>query len=179
MWKLITGIIVIIGGIGVIASYLIGAIRNPSMASALWGGVSKNVIPYYVAGMILSAIGFLAYTYYFFFKVDADAVSFWPNLDFRFLIIIYLLVLVPSALWMTLTIRMAMNPSTGLEAGIRTVLILVAIGSLLMVISIATIKPKVLDWTYWLALVGSIFFFLHTAVLDATIWTMKFFSNYR
>jgi hypothetical protein len=79
---------------------------------------------------------------------------------------------------MTLTVRMVNNPGPGFEAGIRAVLILTAIGSLLLLISLATLTPKVLDWTYWLALVGSVLFLLHTAVLDAVIWTRLFFRNY-
>jgi len=177
-WKIITGIIIILGGLGVVSSYAIGAIKNPNGAQALWGGVLKNLTPLYTLGMFVSAIAFLASTYYIFFKIDASSVSIWPRLDFRFFIVVYLLILVPSALWMTLTVRMVNNPGTGFEVGIRTVLILTAIGSLLLLISLATLTPKVVDWTYWLALIGSALFFLHTAVLDAVIWTILFFRNY-
>lgn len=177
-WKIITGIIVALGGLGVVISYIIGAVKNPESASALWGGVSRNVIPFYALGMILSAIGFLATAYYLFFKIDALSAKFFGALDFKFFIIIYLLILIPSALWMTLTIRMVKNPGIGLEAGIRTVLILVALGSLLMLLSLITLRPRVIDWTYYLAVVGSVFFFLHTAVLDATVWTILFFRKF-
>lgn len=178
VWKIITGAIIMFGGIGVVASYIIGAIKNPVGASALWGGVPKNVIPLFALGMIFSAIGFLATTYYIFFKVDAAQVRIWPGLDFRFFVAVYLLILVPSALWMTLTVRMVKNPGPGFEAGIRTVLILTAIGALLMLISMATISPRITDWSWWLAVIGSAFFFLHTAVLDAVIWTILFFRKF-
>ncbi|MGM0368697.1 MAG: hypothetical protein ACQEP2_09085 [Actinomycetota bacterium] len=178
-WKIITAIVVIVGGISVIGSYIIGAIRNPVGASALWGGVSKNIIPYYVLGMVLSAIGFLATAYYLFFKIDISSVKILGGLDFRFFIFIYLLILVPSALWMPLTIRMVNNPSSGLVAGIQIVLILVAIGALLMFVSLLTLSPKVLDWSYYLSVIGSGIFFLHAAVLDASLWTTLFFRNYR
>ncbi len=177
-WKIITGIIVVLGGIGVVASYVIGAVKNPNGAQALWGGVSKNLIPLYTLGMFVSAVAFLASTYYIFFKLDASSVTVWPGAKFWIFTVVYLLILIPSALWMTLTIRMVDNPSTVFEIGIRTVLILTAIGSLLLVISLATVSPKVVDWTYWLALIGSSLFFLHTAVLDATIWTILFFRKY-
>ncbi len=177
-WKIITGVIVVLGGIGVLSSYVIGAVKNPNGAQALWGGVSKNLIPLYTLGMFVSAVAFLASTYYIFFKINASEVTIWPGLDFRFFIVVYLLILVPSALWMTLTVRMVNNPGPGFEAGIRTVLILTAIGSLLLLISLATLTPKVVDWTYWLAFIGSVLFFLHTAVLDAIIWTILFFRNY-
>ena len=49
-WKIITGIIIVLGGIGVVSSYAIGAIKNPNGAQALWGGVSKNLIPLYCSG---------------------------------------------------------------------------------------------------------------------------------
>ncbi len=177
-WKIITGIIVVLGGIWVIASYIIGAVRSPVSASELWGGVPRNIIPLYTLGMFLSAIGFLGSVYYIFFKLDASAITIWPGLDFRAFSIIYILILVPSALWMPLTIRMVENPSIGLSAAIRIVLILVAIGSLALLVSLITVKPKVLDWTYWLALVGSSFFFLHTGVLDATVWVILFFRKF-
>ncbi len=178
-WKIIISIIVVLGGIAVVGSYIIGAVKNPNGASALWGGVPKSAIPFYTMGMFLSAIGFLATSYYIFFKMDAVSVKMLGGLDFRFFSIIYLVILIPSALWMPLTIKMVNNPSAGLSAGIRIVLILVAIGSLLMLLAFITLKPKVLDWTYYLALVGSAFFFLHTAVLDALLWTTLFFRNYR
>ena len=177
-WKIITGIIVVLGGIGVVSSYAIGAIKNPNGAQALWGGVPKNLIPLYTLGMFVSAVAFLASTYYIFFKLDASAITVWPGAKFWIFTIVYLLILVPSALWMTLTVRMVNNPGTGFEVGIRTVLILTAIGSLLLLISLATVSPKVVDWTYWLAVIGSALFFLHTAVLDAVIWTILFFRNY-
>jgi len=178
VWKIITGVIVAAGGIGVVASYIIGAVKSPVGAAALWGGVPKNVIPLYTLGMVLSAIGFLATTYYIFFKVDAAQVSVWPGFDFRVFIAVYILILIPSALWMTLTIKMVENPGPGFGAGIRTVLILTALGALLMLVSMATINPRVVGWSYWLALIGSAFFFLHTAVLDAVIWTVLFFRKY-
>ncbi len=177
-WKIITGAIVVLGGLWVVASYIIGAVKSPVGASELWGGVPRSIIPLYTLGMFLSAIGFLASAYYIFFKLDASLVTIWPGLDFRAFSVIYILILVPSALWMPLTIRMVNNPSTGLSAAIRTVLILVAVGSFALLFSLITVRPKVLDWTYWLALVGSGFFFLHTAVLDATVWTILFFRKF-
>jgi hypothetical protein len=177
-WKIIIGAVVILGGIGVVGSYIIGAVKNPVGAQALWGGVPKNVIPLYTLGMVLSAIGFLSTTYYIFFRVDAAAVRIWPGLDFRFFLVIYLLILIPSALWMTLTVRMVKDPGPGFEAGIRTVLILTAIGALFMLISMAAITPRAAGLSWWLAVIGSAFFFLHTAVLDAVIWTRLFFRNY-
>jgi len=177
-WKIIIGIIVILGGIAVVGSYILGAVKNPDSASALWGGVSKKVIPYYVLGMIFSAIAFLATAYYLFFKVDAASVKILGFLDFRFFLFIYLLILVPSALWMPLTIKMVQNPGAGTAYGIRIVLILVAIGSFLMFVSLLTLMPKVLDWSFYLAVIGSGLFFLHTAVLDATLWTILFFRKY-
>ena len=41
-WKIITGIIIILGGLGVVSSYAIGAIKNPNGAQALWGGESQR-----------------------------------------------------------------------------------------------------------------------------------------
>jgi hypothetical protein len=177
-WKIIIGVIVILGGIAVVGSYIIGAVKNPDSASALWGGVSKKIIPYYVLGMFLSAIGFLSTAYYLFFKIDAASVKVLGGLDFRFFLFVYLLILIPSALWMPLTIRMVNNPSAATALGIRIVLILVAIGSFLMFISLITLVPKVLGWAFYLSVIGSAFFFLHTAVLDASLWTILFFKKY-
>lgn len=163
-------IIIVAGGILVLASYAHGLITNPSKASALWGGVPKAWLPVYTTSMLLAAAGYLLFTFFLLFRAH----EFGIVIDFRMLSLVYLAILVPSALWMPLTVQMVASPSPSTWVGIRLVLTLVALGGLAVVITLVLLQPRPQHWSYWAALVGSAVFFLHTAVLDAIVWPRLF-----
>jgi hypothetical protein len=88
--------------------------------------------------------------------------------------VIFLFILIPSALWMPLTNAYATNPNPGIWIGIRTVLFIVGIASIALFSAILTLQGKIINVAYWLAVVGSGYFAFHTTVLDAILWATLF-----
>jgi hypothetical protein len=170
--KRITIMLIVLGGIFVLGSYVHGVVVNPDKASALWGGVPQNLLPAYTASMFLSAAGYLLFTYFLLFRTSQLGL----NPDFRIYAVIYAFILIPSALWMPLTVQMVTQPGPVVWFAIRLALALVALAALAMVCSLLKIRPYPREWTYWAALIGSILFFFHTAILDAIFWPKLFFQ---
>jgi hypothetical protein len=81
---------------------------------------------------------------------------------------------VPSALWLPLTFAMLEAPSAGLWLAIRVTLALVGLGSLGLMAAIASALPRGGHGARRIALVGTLFFALQTALLDALIWPAYF-----
>jgi hypothetical protein len=86
----------------------------------------------------------------------------------------YAAVLAASALWMPLTFAMLDTPSPWLWLAIRAVLVVVAVGSLAILIAVSTAAPRPDGWAHRLAVGGAIAFCVQTAVLDALIWPAYF-----
>lgn len=173
-WRLATMAIIVLGGIAVLGSYIHGATTAPGKASALWGGVPKALLPAYTVAMFLAAAGFLLYTYFLMFRLEPAVVRFGFGLDFRVVPLVYLLVLIPSALWMSLTIAMVDAPSPAIWAAIRLVLFAVGFGALAVLVLLLTAQPRQAGAAYWAAVVGAAMFFIHTGILDALLWPYYF-----
>jgi hypothetical protein len=167
-------IINIIGGAAVIGSYIFGLSAQSGGANILWGGVPSNIRPVYTVSMILSALGYFAFLYYIFFRLDPAQTSIAGISGFTLFYVIFLLILIPSALWMPLTNVYVGNPSTGIWIWVRTVLALVGLASIALVLALITLQGKVPGASYWLAVIGSGYFAFHTAILDAVIWAALF-----
>ena len=119
----------IIGGAAVIGSYVYGLNAQSGGASVLWGGVPENIRPVYFVSMILSALGYFAFFYYILFRLSPDEVTIANTFGFSLFFAIFILILLPSALWMPMTNIYVETPSTGIWVIVRTVLALVGIGS--------------------------------------------------
>ncbi|MBN1367125.1 MAG: hypothetical protein JW967_04295 [Dehalococcoidales bacterium] len=167
-------IINVIGGVMVIASYIYGLGGQSGGANVLWGGVPASIRPVYFASMIISALGFFAFLYYLFFRITPGDVVIAGRFDFSLFYVIFILMLLPSALWMPLTNLYVANPGTGLWVGVRTVLAVVGLASIALCWAILSIQTKVPGVSYWLAVVGSGYFAFHTAILDAIVWAALF-----
>ena len=167
-------IINIIGGAAVIGSYIFGLSTQSGGANVLWGGVPTNIRPVYTVSMILSAIGYFAFLFYIFFRLDPAQTSIAGISGFTLFYVIFLLILIPSAFWMPLTNVYVGNPSTGMWVLVRTVLAIVGIASIALLWALLTLQGKVPGVAYWLAVVGSGYFAFHTTVLDAIIWAALF-----
>ena len=167
-------IINIIGGAAVIGSYIFGLSAQSGGTNILWGGVPSNIRPVYTVSMILSALGYFAFLYYIFFRLDPAQTSIVGISGFTLFYVIFLLILIPSALWMPLTNVYVGNPSTGIWIWVRTVLALVGLASIALVLALITLQGKVPGASYWLAVIGSGYFAFHTAILDAVIWAALF-----
>jgi len=172
--QIILLVINVVGGAAVIGSYIFGLNSSTGGANPLWGGVPENVRPIYGVSMIISALGYFAFLYYIFFRLDPAHISIAGVSGFTMLYVIFLVILIPSALWMPLTNVYIGSPSTGLWISIRIVLALVGLASIALVWAFLTMQGKVHGTAYWLAVAGSGYFAFHTAILDAVVWAALF-----
>ncbi|MBN2463555.1 MAG: hypothetical protein JXB43_08180 [Dehalococcoidia bacterium] len=167
-------IINILGGAAVIGSYIFGLNAQAGGANVLWGSVPVNIRPVYTISMILSALGYFAFLYYIFFRLDPMQTSIAGISGFILFYVIFLIILIPSAFWMPLTNVYVGNPSTTMWVLVRTVLALVGLASIALLWALLTLQGKVPGISYWLAVVGSGYFAFHTAILDAIVWAALF-----
>jgi len=163
----------VVGGVAVIGSYVLWLRGSAGGANALWGGVPTKIRPVYTTSMVLSAIGYLAVLYYLFFEATPSEAQIWGEAGFVWFIPIIVLMLFPSALWMPLSSLYVDRPSAGTWVAIRTVLFIVGLASIALAWALLTLKPSG-GTAYWVAVGGSIWFALHTFILDAVLWGALF-----
>jgi hypothetical protein len=141
---------------------------------ALWGGVPEAIRPAYTAGMLLAAAGYFAFTYFILFRMDPEKVKVFGCCDARIFHLLYLGILIPSALWMPLTFWAVENPSVIAVSVVRGVLILVAVFSLGLLAALLGTKPREPAWAHALAVIGAASFCIQTVILDAIVWGAGF-----
>jgi hypothetical protein len=121
--------------------------------------------------MFLAAAGYFLFTTYFGLRLPHDATV--AGRDARGLVsLLYLLVLVPSALWLPLTVALVDAPSAPLWWAVRLDLALVGLASLGLLACVMLAHPSAPGRRA--ALLGAIPFAVQTALLDATIWPLYF-----
>ncbi len=167
-------VINVIGGAGVIGSYIQGIIAHPGSGNVLWGGVPAGMRPVYGISMILAALGYFAFMYFILFKLNPDEVRIAGRFNFSLLHFIFLGILIPSAFWMPLTFYMINNPGGGAFTWVRIVLIIVGLFSCALVWALLSLNTREPNLPYWLAVAGSAYFTFHTAVLDMIIWPILY-----
>lgn len=167
-------IIILVGGIAVLLSYVLGSLTRPGTASLLWGGVPQGLRPFYTAGMFLGAGGYFAFTYFLLFHLTLDMARVAGRFGFDLFNALYAAILLPSALWMPLTLLAAEQPSPALLWLVRLDLWTVAAASLGLLCALLAVEPSQPRWAHRLALVGSILFCLQTVILDAIVWVSFF-----
>lgn len=172
--QIILLIINIVGGVAVIGSYVLGLSGQSGGADVLWGGVPTSIRPVYGVSMILSALGFFAFLYFILFRLVPDEVSIGGRFGFSLFFAIFLVMLIPSALWMPLTNVYVGNHSTVTWIAVRTVLVLVGLASIALVWALLSLQSRNHGVAYWLAVAGSGYFAFHTAILDAIVWAALF-----
>jgi hypothetical protein len=158
----------ILGGIAVLGSYAWGLITHPGTGSLLWGTIPAGAIPFYIASMFLAATGYMLFTVYLLLLLDPAKVKINIRAGFGGFHTLYLLILIPSALWMPLTYAMVAAPSNLIWFGIRLVLMLVGLGGLGMLSALLSIQPR--SRLLLAAFIGCIFFCIQTVLLDALVW---------
>ena len=62
-------IVMLMGGIGVIGSYVQGLIAHPGSVSVLWGKIKGPFRSVYTVSMLLSALSYFAFAYFFCLKL--------------------------------------------------------------------------------------------------------------
>jgi hypothetical protein len=174
-WKSILLLVIIaLGGVAVIGSYVIGLRGKAGASDALWGGVPAKVRPVYGVSMMLSAVGFLALLFYIFFKLDPPDVVIAGRYGFDLFFPIFITILLPSALWMPLSKMYVEQPSTLMWIVVRVMLFLVGLASIELVWALFALDLETRGVAYWFAVVGSCYFAFHTFVLDAVLWAALF-----
>jgi hypothetical protein len=161
-----------VGGAAVLGSY--GLLAPGAGSAALWGGVPQALLPTYQANMALATAGFFAYTSFLLLWVDPGAVRISDRFGFGLFYLLYAGILVPSALWMPLTLAMLRQPGDLLWWTIRAVLAAAGLSALGLTVALVALTPRKPRWAYVLAVVGSLPFTLQTLVLDALIWPALF-----
>lgn len=156
-----------VGGLAVLASYAHG-LGQPD-ASAFWGGVPEALRPVYTFSMFGAALGYFPFTSYVLMRMDPGEVRI-GRFGYGLLLVLYALVLIPSALWMPLTFLMIHAPDPLLWAAIRLDLALVALGSIGLLASLLLARPRDRGPHWALAVAGALLFFNQTVVLDAVVW---------
>jgi hypothetical protein len=169
--KLLMLLINLLGGGAVVGSYMLGLRAHPGQTDALWGGVPAGLRPIYTVNMLLAALGYLVLLAILLLRVDADQTRI-GRLRFGTFNLLYLLILIPSALWMSQTYALAQEFTPVRWVGVLVTLALVGLGSAGMLIALLKIKPRPPAGSYWLAIVGAFFLFVQTGVLDAVIWPL-------
>jgi hypothetical protein len=172
--KMILLTINLIGGAAVLGSYVIGIMTHPETRDALWGDVPRALMPYYTISMFSAAAGYLAFTYFIMFRLDPGEATVAGRFSFDLFPWLYALILVPSALWMPLTFLMIGSPSLPAWIGIRLVLGITGVASLLLLAALFLVQPAAPVWAHRIAVIGCAAFCIQTAVLDALVWTAYF-----
>jgi hypothetical protein len=167
-------IINVIGGIAVLGSYVLGIVNHPDTRDALWGEVPRAIMPLYTASMFTAAAGYLAFTWLILFRLEPGEVTIAGRFSYDLFLWLYALILVPSALWMPLTFLVIGQPSLAAWAGVRLVLSVTGLASLLLLAALVAVEPAVPAWAHRVAVAGAVAFCVQTAVLDALVWTAYF-----
>jgi hypothetical protein len=162
----------VVGGLAVLASYAWGTFVHPEAMGALWGGVPESLRPLYTVNMLLAAAGYFLFTPYIVFRLRPEAARIGARHGYGLFHGLYLLVLLPSALWLPLTVAMVASPSLALWWTIRLVLAAVGVGSLGLVAALVALREAPPGRVR--ALVGLVPFCVQTAVLDALVWPAWF-----
>jgi hypothetical protein len=163
----------IVGGVAVLGSYALGLAGGQASGAALWGGVSGALRSLYGVSMLLAALGYFAFTNFLLLRLKPEETTLAGKPRFAVFTALYVGILAPSALWMPLTLSMLNNPGATTWWVIRLVLALVALSSGGLLLALLALQRK-RGAAYWLAVVGAVIFFLHTAILDAVLWPAFF-----
>jgi hypothetical protein len=159
----------VVGGVAVLASYALAFGHPPAVRDALWGGVPLALQPVYTASMLAAALGYFPMTWLFVAGEPAYAAARAPHHD-RSMLAAYAMILIPSALWLPLTIELILAPSAWLYAIVRLVLFAVALGAIAVLVRTAQHARASQSRLRALPLVGACAFALQTVVLDALVW---------
>ena len=164
----------VLGGIAVLGSYFSAFSGSSEFQGGLWGGVPASLRSFYTVNMLLAAAGYFPFTWLFVVRAKPDEFRAIAGIPYALLFGLYALVLIPSALWLPMTARMLLAPDAQIWGGIRIVLALVGIGAtgiLLLAFRVALTRGGAANWA---AAIGSIPFFVQTAILDAIVWPIYY-----
>ena len=143
------------------------------LPAALWGGVPAAIQPLYTGWMFVAAAGYLTLAYFLFFKVDPERARV-GGLGFGLFNVLFVLILVPSALWMPWTFAYLAEPSALMWSVVRAGLATTGLAALGMIAALVLLEPREPAGLHKAAVAGAIGFFVQTGVLDALLWPVWF-----
>jgi hypothetical protein len=164
----------LLGGGAVIGSYIWGFLTHSNAGQALWGGVPDSIRSFYTAGMVLAATGYFAFTYFILFRLYPNETRVFNRFPFGLFNVLYAAILIPSALWMPLTLFALEGPSLGFVWAVRIVLSMVGLASVALLLALLNVEPRLPRWAHRLAVAGCVGFCLQTTILDAIVWVAFF-----
>ena len=135
----------LVGGLSVLGSYVYGLEANPETRGQIWGGVPDSLQPLYTVSMLLAAAGYFLFTYFVFFRLDPEQSRLGSSAGLGRFNLLYVLILLPSALWLPLTFEMIEAPSRLLWWSICIVLWVVGAASLAMLAAIVKVRSPRAD----------------------------------
>jgi hypothetical protein len=163
--------IISILGILLLYSYYYFLNLKKSNLRDLWGRIKPQTTFYnfYLISMIIAALGFLLMMNYLLVG------NLFTQKDITHLFISSLVILIASLLWMPLSLEYIKYPSIWLKIIIIMILLMVACGGYYIILRLYWIKDTKNNITRILSILGMIYFFLHTFILDSIIWSKNFF----
>lgn len=163
----------VLGGLAVLGSYAWGFLSYPNAGNILWGGVPDNLRSLYTISMFLAAAGYFVFsTYILHLSPEDTMIQNQPG--YRVFMFAFAGILIPSALWLPLTVLAVGQTNQALVWLVRLDLALVALASIGMFISLLMVKPRKTFWYHRLAILGCVLFCFQTVVLDAIVWAVNF-----
>ena len=88
-------------GFAVILSYIWGLVYYPEYGTALWGNIETSYIPYIIFSMLLAALGYFVFSFYF---INYKKFQTLNASEYIYILSLYIVILFFSALWMPLSI---------------------------------------------------------------------------
>jgi hypothetical protein len=170
-WLLL--LINIVGGTAVLGSYVYGFRSSPDAAGLLWGGVPEGIRPLYTTSMFLAAAGYFAFTT-FILQLRTAETRVSSQFGFGIFNVLYAAILIPSALWMPLTLLTVEPSALAWLWLVRIVLAVVGMASLGLLFALLNVKPRRPAWLQRIAVLGSLLFCFQTVILDAIVWVVYF-----
>jgi hypothetical protein len=164
----------IVGGAAVLGSYAWGLSTQPNAADALWGGVPQVLRRISTANMLAAALGYFAFTLFILFSLDANKTRVFGRFGYGVFNPLYAAILVPSALWMPITLATLASPGGLLVWVVRFILVIIGLASIGLLRALWGLEMRQPAWLHRLAVIGCVFFCLQTAVLDAVVWSAYF-----
>ena len=172
-------IITFILGPIVLASYVYG-ISHSQNPSGLWGGIPVSWQRYIVPFMFIAALGYIIYWWTVFYHLDTLTVeSFrwpWGESDGKGnsrLLFSFLLILIPSALWIESTIFHIENDYSWTPFLVIGLLFLASVGNVMLgLIAYSAYQDDVSSSSYMLF--GAIALGIQCILNDFIIWSYKF-----
>ena len=158
----------ILGGLLLYSYYfLYNKMRNPRI---LWGRIKEKYKNLYLLSILLATIGYLLMLNFVVFRVKNNNNKMHEILSFQIIIIL------ASMLWMPLSIRYHKNKNIIVKFLVILTLFTVAIASLGNALKVSSlIVPKKENMYKVNAVVGSLYLFFHTFVVDFLFWNYNFF----